>query len=320
MIAAAASISADPLVASWQQHEKPAGLPPLKSDTDMFTIIVVPETRVLVTSLAKVGSTTLSHLFVAYRAHLPGVSPALAHLLLTGKRPDRPHERTMDIHARSNPQSLGWDLHQLKQALADPTWRTVAFVRDPVARFASAFISKCVPGHDKDWSECIFLPEEVLQQWDSIKSHRASVMLSPDRWPTIDDAVQHLAAAMRGDGRAVKNLHWRPQTQLGGGLSNSTGLPYYNAVVVYDAETFGTRMAQVLEFVGVQEQHRVELMQRVHKERVRTPRHNTGAHKRLCDLVKTPEQLRVIVDFYADDYREFAFLGLAPPTWEELCG
>lgn len=310
--AAGASKLVDPLVESWRQHERPQGLPNLLRNSNTLTTIVIPEARILVASLAKVGSTTLGDLFTTYRANWPGVSPGLKNFLLHGKRGGRP----MPIN-RSNPLKVGWRRAQLQQALADPAWRTATFVRDPVERFVSAFISKCIPGHDNRPLDCIFLPQELLQRWRS--NRRARRVVRPDQWPSFNSALQQLAASMRGEGPAVDDLHWAPQTRLCGGLSNNTGLRYYDAVVLYEPATFGQRLEQVLQYVGVEEAERARLLQNIHRKRKKRTAHTTHARQRVCDFIKTQQQLEVLLSFYAEDYREYAYLGMVPPTMASLC-
>lgn len=189
----------------------------------------------------------------------------------------------------------------------------MAFVRDPVARFVSAFLSKCTPGHDLGFA-CIFLPDKLLDGW------RKDTVVQPEQWPTFDEAVKRVAAALRGDSPLRHDIHWLPQTQLGGGLTNSTGLRYYDAVVVYNAATFGTRLEQLLEFVGVDPEDEEKLLGGMRAERMKHPEHRTHAGGSMCTLLTSQEQVDTLVKYYQDDYREFAHLGIKPPTLVELCG
>ena len=48
-------------------------------------------------------------------------------------------------------RKMGMSAAAVHAALVDDTWVKAVFYRDPLARFLSAFLSKCTDGHDPEW-------------------------------------------------------------------------------------------------------------------------------------------------------------------------
>lgn len=254
------------------------------------------------------------------------MAPELKEFLLTGQvlRDDasgtHARRKFVDIHARSNPIGVGWtpERERFAAALMDPDWRTIAIVRDPVARFVSAFGSKCLPDRARYPEACIFLPQPLLKSWLGDKTMRRVVQ--PEEWPTFEQAVQHVAAALRGEATLLGDIHWVAQTKLNGGLTNATTLRYYDGIVVYDSATFSTRLELLLEFAGATLAEKEKVIDHMHAQRARMPAHRPGGRSAMCKMLATQEQVDILASYYAEDYREFAHLGLSPPILAELCG
>ncbi|KAG5184957.1 hypothetical protein JKP88DRAFT_348383 [Tribonema minus] len=88
-------------------------------------------------------------------------------------------------------------LKTLTRMIYDPTWHKAVFYREPLARFLSAYRSKCESGHDDGAELC----EQEFGK--------------PN--PTFEEAVERLVTQPY-----IWNPHWRPQVDFCSGLSAIT--------------------------------------------------------------------------------------------------
>lgn len=163
-----------------------------------------------------------------------------------------------------------------------------------------------------------FPAPDAVGPWKAGKTKRHVVQ--PDEWPTFEQAVQQVTAHLRGEATLHRDMHWDPQTSLNGGLTNATTLRYYDGLVVYDSATFSKHLEQLLGFAGAGPAERKTIVSYMKAQRAKKPEHSTGGRSTLCKLLTTQEQVDTLVQYYAEDYYEFAHLGISPPILAELCG
>ena len=176
--------------------------------------------------------------------------------------------------------------------LADDSWTKVLFVRDPVERFLSAFVSECQPGHDGP-GECAL----------GNKTH-----------PYISFAtfMEHARARFANSqlGEAIfSNHHWSPQAHFCGGLSPDKNLPHDNAVYRYSSSTFGTHTADALLRAGVER----SLVKAVLSQSLKGggwmrrggASHVTRAGCKLCQYFSSVEEVQEVAGWYREDYEAF---------------
>lgn len=248
-------------------------LPILTSELlDKF--IVVPEHHLLFCYIDKNACTAFNELFMRVRGQ-------------TVHGGDVWYKNTLDKH--------GLTAH-LPELLRNTTWHKAVFYREPLERFVSAYISKCVPHHDKD-------PESHCKQ----AFGRATV--------SFQDAVATIARKDKEEGvRHATNRHFMHQHRFCGGLLDT--LQYYDTVEQLDAATSHHKVAKMLRAVGIGDVPALDTLfppsnRSVKKSFARRSAHITNA-AHTTYVQDDPRAAGVLTRHYAADY--FLF-GMPTPTW-----
>jgi Sulfotransferase family len=203
---------------------------------------------------------------------------------------------------KNEPAHHQLDKAQLQEMLVSANWTKAVFYRDPVARFVSAFRSKCegfdvdgdVNCHEAFGNETIPLPQALYQM-----THPAT--------------HAHITV----------NAHFTPMIRFCGGLDQT--LHYYDLVQPLEPRTVGTIVEALLVHVGVDNATKHALITEVVDSRGRLgtdlahvqerfglepawgvdDRHNTHSTRVLDRYMSTPEAMQIVEDFYASDYALF---------------
>jgi hypothetical protein len=290
----------------------------LLTDQLLDRFIVVPEYKLLFCYVEKVGCAMFNLLFRLLRLLHPSMTTTEAPRLVAANGA---------VWYTNSPTHFHIDRATLQDMLQSNNWTKAVFYRDPVARFVSAFRSKCEQGHDYDG------PVNCAEAFGN-------------EITVLPDALYQMATTVGGgrhDGRIVANAHFTPMGRFCGGLDRT--LPYYDVVEPLDPSTVGSVVTELLLRVGVDEatahalvdgvvttrgqlSHQDDLVSRV-RDRFGLPlvqgvdeRHNTGMHHggsasttndtttgTIADdwdeFMSTPEAIHIVEDFYASDFALF---------------
>ena len=242
--------------------------------------IVVPEHKLLFCYIEKNACSAFNELFLAVRKQQWSISPYF--------------HNTYKKH--------GLTKGDLEAMVADPTWHKAVFYREPLERFVSAFMSKCVKGHDGDHVQC----EQAFGEPFPEFSNAISQIRDRDR--------------LQGPGTAT-NSHFMHQHRFCGGLLET--LQYYDTVELIDKLDLRDKVARMLRKVNIDPTSLKEFdvlfpspNATVSSEKYSVARrhgHNTDARNKMIDLVghdsSTPA---VLLGHYAAD--NFLF-GIRSPPW-----
>jgi hypothetical protein len=203
-----------------------------------------------------------------------------------------------------------WSRERLANAIADPKWHKAVFYRDPIERFVSGYISKCIPGHDKDRFHCT----------DAFGKRNA----------TFAEAV---AAVSKMDSRTSSHeqqidVHFKRQSRFCG-LDRT--LQYYNTVEMLQKNTARAKVTKMLKTVGVNDPEAIDNfdilfpppgvdpgVQRdeenpfgAHNPWL-TKAHNSNSEKQAQRFLNDSVAVAALVDHYVEDYLLF---GIQAPGW-----
>jgi hypothetical protein len=147
------------------------------------------------------------------------------HRIHTGDHEFTPEGNIHGVHALPAPADVGWN--RVARMLDGEAFR-FSFVRDPIRRLESAYLTKIVHArHDRLWrrtrlQQTLGLPEDPVQV------------------PTLDQFV----AALEAQDPIRMDPHWRPQH-----------LNLMHPLITYDAlgrvETFSADLARIREMAGL---------------------------------------------------------------------
>lgn len=293
------------------------------------TVLVAPEHKLLWCRVGKVASSTAAAVVTRLRALHPGSSKDLKAFFLNGTISDRMKaaapqsaaterkwRRAQPLWARAGVGSpvTSVRVKDVPSILADASWTKVLLWRDPVERFLSAYLSKCRQGHDPP-GECVLATKE--QPYISFDTFMSRARRGVDETPPHNTLF--------------RNGHWRPQSRCCGGLTPDTGLPYYNAVHPFSADTVPAVVTSVLKQAGVElatiRHLQTSVLADPHHgfpaDRMKNnKRHITAAASKLCQYFPTIELVEEVAAWYAEDYAAFAGRGMmdAPSYWLKICG
>lgn len=171
----------------------------LLTDELLDHFIVVPEHRLLFCYIEKNACTGFNELFMRVR-----------HQAIHGA----------DIWFKNTPAAHSLDKSDLEGLVVNESWHKAVFYREPLQRFVSAYVSKCVPGHDRERGHC----EEAFGEAGA----------------SFARAVSRL--------RKDTNVHFLHQYRFCGGLMDT--LRYYQTIEEID-DKINDKVQRLLDTVGV---------------------------------------------------------------------
>lgn len=191
-------------------------------------------------------------------------------------------------------------MRHLDEREGEPGWHSFVFVRDPLERFLSGYLSKCVPGHDVDHDVC----EEVFGAYPiSFAAAVAVVNASGDRFALVP-------------GRP--NNHFRLQSTF---CNGSVGRAEFDHTIKLERATSRQRVAEMLRAVGVHNPSRQVPAFDYHFPAIATAGkagggtfdHITHAEQQRARYLSDPAHVLVLLKHYAPDYRKLP--GVSLPRW-----
>jgi hypothetical protein len=211
----------------------------------------------------------------------------------------------------------GLSVAQLRRAMAShgadasdaASWQSFVFVRDPLERFLSGYISKCQPGHDMDNEVC----EQVFGAYP-ISFARAV-------------AVVNASGTRFADPPGWAANHFRLQSTF---CNGSVGRGEFGHTWLLERTTSRRLAGEMLRRVGVHSPSEQVGAYDYHfpppAEGMRTPAeaaadeasggsfdHSTHAERQRARYLSDPAHVRVLLEHYAPDYRTIP--GLSVPRW-----
>lgn len=242
---------------------------------------VLPEYNFEFCTIPKVGSTMWEHIFLKMLTH----NKSAIHYKIEADRLWRYGEPRLDSNTVfSNPNSV-----------------RAVFVRDPLARFLSAFLDKCTspkPAHPTISAVC----------------NGSAIMKS---------VVAYVLGAQSQTEQDL-DFHWWPQTTFCG---TNNFVKEYSFIGLYKTETFGQDSACLMEVAGLQEYNTLGDLNNTpfwgssQKDfRESTPNNifkttettDTKSENELMKKIFTPQAARDLIEFYKIDYTTFK---LPEPVW-----
>eukprot|EP00611_Tribonema_gayanum_P015701 TRINITY_DN275_c0_g1_i1.p1 TRINITY_DN275_c0_g1~~TRINITY_DN275_c0_g1_i1.p1 ORF type:complete len:381 (+),score=119.00 TRINITY_DN275_c0_g1_i1:386-1528(+) len=260
------------LLSTDAQQQQPEKLPGEMVDH----LLIVPEHNLIFCFIAKVNCLAFNKLFNSLRSRY---DPSLLEGPAWNRTSHVQHHIT---------------LKTLTRMIYDPTWHKAVFYREPLARFLSAYRSKCESGHDDGAELC----EQEFGK--------------PN--PTFEEAVERLVTQPY-----IWNPHWRPQVDFCGGLSAI--ISQFQTVEPLDARTSRAKVAQLLHRVGIEDAETIPAF----NERFPPPdpetgewrphalhsNHTTNAESAV-EAYYTPYLACRVFQYFIDDYILF---GIPVPAW-----
>ena len=197
-------------------------LPRDKFDGWMDRFLVVPEYKLLVCYIEKVGCTMFNDVARILRMVHPGVSE---------------QERARLARKRwyvNTPRAHGLNTSDLEALHTNPEWTKAVFFWDPATRFLSAYQSKCEEPMEDGGSTC-----QIMFGLDKY--------FSKNKTFTFGNAID----LVRSNPSRVLSADWhvRPQARFCGGLVHT--LPLYNVVHQLTQHTSYEMIGGLLSQVGV---------------------------------------------------------------------
>ena len=267
-----------------------------------FDILVAPAQRLLFCAIEKNANTAFNDLLCSL-ARARGRPPSLWQRVEAGwLRAPKGFELGC-TWGGANYAGVGMKEAELWDALSSAEWSHAVFVRDPIERFVSGYLSKCAPGHDSDRYIC----ERVFGA----------------RNASLAQAVAVLAAAAR-EGRdlpgGVPQDHFRLQSRF---CNGAVGAGKFELMYELDPATSRDNVADMLQHVGVDEPALATPAFEAHfpppaKLKLHATQHDTNAHNRSRALLEREADgrnlMRALLAFYAPDYRALASV-LSVPRW-----
>lgn len=207
-----------------------------------------------------------------------------------------------------------WNAFYHKQQFSDDQaseeWISAVFIRDPLERFLSGWLSKCTPGHDLDREVC------------------TQLFGAPDA--SFARAVEVISSIEGDVPDGLSEDHFRLQSVFCNGTVGRGEFDYY---FLLDRATSRQQVAQMLAAVGINNPSDATRAFDYHfpppppedtAEHSQKPRpgcvegggsfdHVTDASRRLTAYYSSPELVRGVLRHYAVDYRSLP--GLRVPEW-----
>ena len=267
---------------------------------------VVPEKKLMFCWLEKVACQAFNDVFCSVNAH---------HAVGEGatRIPDLWDDGMSWEHGcdwmSSAPEVFGMTSRDVHVALESSAWTKAVFVREPLERFLSAFLSKCTAQHDHDQDLCrqMFNPDDQCDEddesWDDA-----------DEWdcplPTFDRAVQFMKDR---HGKALPpgqaEDHWRQQSEFCAGTLREA-FENYNLIHLLDRETSRHTVMTLFNRSGI-DAETVPALNTHFPEGKRKGMHITNSAEKIHKYF-TPERVRILLEFYASDYQR---LRIPVPGW-----
>lgn len=202
---------------------------------------------------------------------------------------------------KNTPKHHNLGRQKLERILTSKDWTKAVFYRDPVSRFVSAFRSKC----DKFDQDGAFHCKQAFLQ--------PSISFQEALYQMTQPGINHLSA----------NPHFASLGNFCGGLDKT--LDYYDIVQPLDPKTVGGLLEIMLDRIGVEKETTQTLIKEVVNSRGRLStdiarsqerwglepdygvdeKHNTNSGNMFNAYMSSPENIRIVEDFYASDYALF---------------
>jgi hypothetical protein len=156
--------------------------------------ILVPEYQLAFCFIEKTGCMMFSELFRILRL----LHPTMKH------RPNEAKWLAETTWNRNQPSHFQWDREKLLEIVNNPNWTKAVFYRDPVARFASGFKSKCGRADPDGQEHCdgAFGKDQIADA--SVNSFQKALQI-------LDTREAHVFG----------NPHFMPSTEFCGGLGST---------------------------------------------------------------------------------------------------
>jgi len=194
-------------------------------------------------------------------------------------------------------QSVGMSRSDVRDALRNDEWTSAVFLRDPLDRFLSAWLSKCVAGHDDDGPRlCAIVFGEPRASFDAAVRVMNASVYKP--WP---------------EGHAED--HWRRQSEFCDGSLFADPYGLYEFVEVLDKGTSHEAVGRMLSLAGIdpdsQPAYNAHFPATANHAAAESHEHATNAEAKRAKYW-SPEQVRSILRYYQKDYLTFR---LPAPAW-----
>lgn len=232
--------------------------------------IVIPHYKLLFFSVPKVGCTTFKILF----RRMMGAKDYMKQDGRTGQ----PH------NPKVNGLSYLWNytIDEANHMMTSPEYTRAIFVRDPKARFVSAYLDKAVANHDT-----FLIPKCCKQSHDSCRDASKTAMAF---MTLIENCT---------------NSHWEPHTYR----MESKYWKYIN--FVGHLETMQEDVTRLLEHIGAAKYSKMGGWGKGSHTRIFSvsdkQTHVTNSAARLNNIYDSPELEREVEKYYAEDYANGIF-------------
>lgn len=277
---------------------------PSLSDLLLDRFIVVPEYKLLFCYTEKNACSMFNHLFRMLRLFHPSLK-------------DKPDEAAFQANGtwfRNTPVHHGLERIDLERILQNPEWKKAVFYRDPLARFLSAFRSKCEGGDHDGFRSC----KRTFGK----------------RSISFADAISHLDEK----GNSVfSDQHFIPMSHFCGSVANN--LDYYDFVSEVTPDGSEKDVEALLQLIGVEQnvsrflidsvvrtggtnlEKDREVVQRLHGvvlagDHSQKQSHNThsGAMKMMKSYFRDRRAVMIVQNAYGIDYETFNITRSTPSS------
>lgn len=179
--------------------------------------LVAEELRLIYCDIPKNACTLMKRWLMRVRGHRNWNSTSLFH--------QRDYVHDPDVDGLTSMRDL--ELSRANQMMHDPSWTRIVIVRDPVARFAAAFLDKC--------AYVIYAQNQTRVVNDNCPVQDVAGSESADR------VLSKLEQQKRDGGIDAINGHFRPQVQF------CDLRRYAHSYVVIEMDAIDLKMSDVIE-------------------------------------------------------------------------
>lgn len=198
---------------------------------------------------------------------------------------------------------FGWTHEELERAMGDKSWFKGVFLRNPLDRLLSAFLSKCNPREDGTVEDagkhCLNFVEKVQGR----------------RHPTFVEFIQGLGQSTHLE-KGIQNAHFRPQKDLCGGID----LEKYHYVGSF-AHDLNGQVTDMLRMAGFDSREVSFVDKFFHQGNSGTVASNRVTHASSPKLRNSwfhnLETMSLAYEIYRPDFSMLA--SVAPPPRDRIC-
>jgi len=234
---------------------------------------------------------------------------------------------TWDLGA-SQPEQFDLEAQNINEILHDKTWRKIVLLRDPLERFLSGYLSKCIqhedspcvedekyvhtPGCEKDPNFAI--PNGNCMNFETFEAVKEPVSFDGFINKAMETFMEFDAGEIDGF-----NVHFTPQLEFCGGLESTIGhythVEFVNRSLSQKMHELIDEMRKDPSLPEFPKRFQVEDLYPTDGSVHKTHQKPSGAHENMERYYGDQKVCDKAMSMYARDY---LFTGLSPPTFVEL--